>query len=193
MTYDRVALLQAFASDKPCGDCGADIGAEHTENCDVARCLVTGEQRLGCGEQHDCGRDVHTRWWPGARECAEWGWFMKINGRFEPALNEIPRRAEWNAAKRQWERRPGEACGTEHVEHEWAIRAKAGVVVVNARDGDPTIRIATVRGSVDVPREAVTQLIDALTDVTKPYGTPSAAEVVRALSGAVRLSSMTGL
>lgn len=47
-----------------CNDCGVDVGAEHADGCDVARCLVTGLQRLSCGEEHDCGADVWTGKWP---------------------------------------------------------------------------------------------------------------------------------
>lgn len=79
---------------RPCRNCGAKVGQEHKERCEVARCLVTGQQRLLCidfggspiaGAEavytnsqdefeeffktptgHDCGRDV----WRGAQEAS---------------------------------------------------------------------------------------------------------------------------
>lgn len=59
----------------PCNDCGVGVCAEHTDGCDVARCLVTGFQRLSCGEDHDCGGDVWTGKWPGVAECEALGWW----------------------------------------------------------------------------------------------------------------------
>jgi hypothetical protein len=35
-------------SENPCPDCGAEVGTAHDGNCDVARCLWTGRQRLQC-------------------------------------------------------------------------------------------------------------------------------------------------
>lgn len=58
-----------------CGDCAVKPGEPHTDGCDVARCLVTGAQRLACDEHHDCGRDIWTDTWPGVAECIEFGWY----------------------------------------------------------------------------------------------------------------------
>lgn len=46
-------------TDNVCPDCAAPAGEAHDAGCDVARCLVTGLQRLGCRAGHDCGED---RW-----------------------------------------------------------------------------------------------------------------------------------
>lgn len=52
-----------------CPDCDVTVGQAHVGDeidggCDVARCLVTGLQRLMCEADHgadqDCGRDVWT-------------------------------------------------------------------------------------------------------------------------------------
>ena len=77
--------------DPDCPDCGAGIGQPHDDGCDVARCLVTGMQRLQCDGWHKeaalreavpgifedpvCGQDAWTGQWPGAAECDEYGWY----------------------------------------------------------------------------------------------------------------------
>jgi hypothetical protein len=45
-----------------CPDCEVPIGMAHVGECDVARSLVTGLQRLMCDLNHDCGSDN----WSGA-------------------------------------------------------------------------------------------------------------------------------
>lgn len=51
----------------PCNDCAVAPGTPHLNGCDVARCMFTGEQRLGCDrhEHDDCGDDVWTGRWDG--------------------------------------------------------------------------------------------------------------------------------
>ena len=60
-----------------CPDCGAARGDKHTEGCDVARCLVTGLQRLACLNDHDHGADEWSGRWPGEAECEEFGWWVR--------------------------------------------------------------------------------------------------------------------
>jgi hypothetical protein len=80
---------------RSCGDCGAKPGERHSDGCDVARCLVTGRQRLSCDvgavvfgwpetrPHDDCGSQVWPGEWPGVAECEEFGWhsFFESPGR----------------------------------------------------------------------------------------------------------------
>ena len=57
-----------------CPDCQVPPSHLHADDCDIARCAHTGQQRLNC--EHD---DCNTRWtgqWPGEAECAEYGWWV---------------------------------------------------------------------------------------------------------------------
>lgn len=65
-----------------CPRCMAAIGAAHDARCDVARCLDNGGQRAlrehvffngGKAEDHTCGHDVWTGYYPGEKEAAEYG------------------------------------------------------------------------------------------------------------------------
>lgn len=75
-----------------CPDCYVSVGQKHNVDCDVARCLATGEQRLahlplaeaalveGFGVIvgiHDCGQDTWTGEHRGAAECREFGWWCR--------------------------------------------------------------------------------------------------------------------
>ena len=62
--------IVATCSGPNCPDCSVPVGAEHEDGCDVARCQHGG-QRLSCGEDHDCGRDVWTGEWWWIRDPAE--------------------------------------------------------------------------------------------------------------------------
>jgi hypothetical protein len=100
-----------------CPDCGAPAGAEHGDGCDVARCLATGHQRLSCTAGHGCGRDVWTGRWPGEAECAEFGWWARLQPPLgwvscepgwpdaQPDLNRLHREAVWDPAAHRWRRR----------------------------------------------------------------------------------------
>jgi hypothetical protein len=91
-----------------CPDCNAPIGAEHVTwddpqfgngECDVARCLETGRQRLSCEESHDHGRDVWTGEWPGERECFEMGLLTESG---DPDLNRLLSEGRWDKVTRRW-------------------------------------------------------------------------------------------
>lgn len=62
---------------RSCNDCGAPAGEPHGDDCDVARCLVTGIQRLQCSARHDCGSQAWPGEWPGVAECEEFGWWAE--------------------------------------------------------------------------------------------------------------------
>ncbi len=52
-----------------CHDCSARPGQKHQEGCDVERCSVCGEQRLGCDcKGHDKEFAKWTGIWPGMAE-----------------------------------------------------------------------------------------------------------------------------
>lgn len=87
-----------------CPDCAVAVGEAHIYDecdggCDVARCLVTGLQRLMCDLDHDCGRDVWTGWWPGLVDCERLGWML---GPGFPDLNRLYTETTWDPARCAW-------------------------------------------------------------------------------------------
>lgn len=104
----------------------------HDDGCDVARCLVTGRQRISCNvgtvvfgwpekyPHDDCGSEAWSGEWPGHAECAEFGWhsFFEPGGRgwvrceaADPRagtdLNRLVVEASWDSQACRW-RRPGD-------------------------------------------------------------------------------------
>lgn len=106
---------------RACGDCGVPPGTAHIDGCDVARCMATGEQRLQCYLDHDCGADVWTGQWPGDAECQEFGWWVQDRCAeglgFVPCaadapgavedLNRLVYDAEWDVVAGRWRKRAG--------------------------------------------------------------------------------------
>lgn len=115
-----------------CPDCGAGIGKPHQDGCDVARCLVTGRQRLQCGDEdfpdgehpgENCGDDIWTGEWPGTVECREYGWWVtwvdpQPGERYgawlaaapgdpeaTPDLNRLTAECDWDRQAHRWVRR----------------------------------------------------------------------------------------
>jgi hypothetical protein len=89
-----------------CPDCDAAVGEAHIYDevnggCDVARCLMTGLQRLTCETDHDCGQDVWTGWWPGQLDCERLGWML---GPDLPDLNRLYTEATWDTDRYAWVR-----------------------------------------------------------------------------------------
>lgn len=62
-----------------CPDCAVPPGTIHQDGCDIARCRLTGQQRLQCDhvKEDDCGT-VWTGEWPGVVECRELGWYVRL-------------------------------------------------------------------------------------------------------------------
>lgn len=94
--------------EQTCPDCGVGVGEAHVYDevdggCDVARCLVTGLQRLMCDADHaadqDCGHDVWTGWSPGLLDCEQLGWMI---GPGFPDLNRLYTEATWDPAGCAW-------------------------------------------------------------------------------------------
>lgn len=55
-----------------CPDCGAGVGQPHKINCDIERCSICGQQRIGCNcEDHDPGRSRWTGVFPLLKNVAE--------------------------------------------------------------------------------------------------------------------------
>lgn len=87
-----------------CPTCIAGIGDVHPVECDVARCLVTGGQRLlrahkdddprikEDGYAHLCGEDIWTGYYPGEREASRYG----------VPLDTLKREGHWDAQRMEW-------------------------------------------------------------------------------------------
>lgn len=140
-----------------CNDCGVEAAAEHLDVCDVARCQVTGLQRLMCGADHDCGLDVWTGAWTGAAECSEYGWpmFPRASPEDLPDLNRLIMQAEWDQRARRW-RRPGDPVDDTFYVH-WHV--EGGLALPRAR--------YTLDG-VSVPEEALPALLAAIAGNAAP-------------------------
>lgn len=112
-----------------CPDCGVEIGTPHDINCDVARCLVTGGQRLSCDnhrDRTDCGEDIWTGKWPGVMECEEFGWYSIFTDRGWQSctkdtpgatadLNRLADEGVWDVTANRF-RRPGDIMVVPFVE-----------------------------------------------------------------------------
>jgi hypothetical protein len=67
-----------------CPDCQVGVGVEHSDGCDVARCMDNGGQRLACSAFQEtrhagyCGDDTWSGYWPGVMECEEFGWWSRM-------------------------------------------------------------------------------------------------------------------
>lgn len=113
---------------RPCNDCQANPGDAHDEGCDVARCMLTGQQRIQCDECRHCNTCTHTScdpdiWtgeWPGLAECREYGWWCYFgpdygeqgwirceadNPRAREDLNRLVAEGTWDPEAKRWRRR----------------------------------------------------------------------------------------
>jgi hypothetical protein len=103
---------------RPCRDCGVDLGEAHIPGCDVPRCLQTGIQALQCDgyyepsgrrvcdcadedddgylvhvcglEPHECDGQVWDGCWPGTEECVEYGLYSYFDSGWHPCGPEHP-------------------------------------------------------------------------------------------------------
>lgn len=107
-----------------CPDCGVGVGVEHSDGCDVARCLGNGQQRLMCrvfnqleDSEEECGGDTWSGYLPGVLECEKFGfWSVMVPGRgWVPVpvgtpgavhdLNRLVTERRWSREDRGWVRR----------------------------------------------------------------------------------------
>jgi hypothetical protein len=99
----RSRELPTLGSMPHCPDCGVAVGNAHISDrrggCDVARCLVTGRQRLSCEADHDCGQDVWSDWWPGEADCESFGWML---GPGAPDILRLYTEAVWDPEQGRW-------------------------------------------------------------------------------------------
>lgn len=118
---ERVTEIVRWCHDDgPCHDCGAAIGADHDEGCDVVRCSETGTQRLsthalGFAGEHECAPGPWTGMWPGVEECIEFGWYSRFEGGWHrcgpadegagPDLNRLTLDAQWDRGRQKWAQR----------------------------------------------------------------------------------------
>lgn len=110
-----------------CRQCQVQPGEAHEDGCGVARCMLTGQQRI----QHDCADhcdtcncvpcppDIWTGEWPGVAECREFGWWCYFvpygdpswvpcgpeHPDAQPDLNRLHVEAVWDAAAKRWRHR----------------------------------------------------------------------------------------
>jgi hypothetical protein len=84
-----------------CPGCNVPIGVSHVLTCDVARCLMNGGQRVlkdhktlngKVEENHYCGQDIWTGFYPGEKEATEYGVPLMV-------LKELGR---WDQEKIRW-------------------------------------------------------------------------------------------
>lgn len=123
-----MTIGEKIFEDARCGDCYVKPGEPHDDGCDVARCLVTGLQRLQCSGIHfheavapgcytprDCGRDIWTGRWPGDDDAIALGWYSvfrpgdggwvrcdKDTPDAVPDLNRLATEARWDRESASW-------------------------------------------------------------------------------------------
>jgi hypothetical protein len=100
---------------RPCQDCGAQLGTAHEYGCDVARCPRTGTQQLACDRLHECGADIWDGVWPGTSAAVEYGWYSHLDHGWQPCgpehpqavpdLNRVPLECDWNPQRKAWVKR----------------------------------------------------------------------------------------
>jgi len=114
-----------MSKNKPCPDCGVDVGKTHKPGCDVERCPNCGGQLISCGcldskkkkKWIEKNLIPWTGIWPGIAECQEFGWYTRRIEE-EPGwvpcsaddpgaredLNRLMREAAWDKKKKRFMR-----------------------------------------------------------------------------------------
>jgi hypothetical protein len=99
-----------------CPDCHVEPGAAHFEGCDVARCMLTGLQRITCRQCRHGGPDIWTGRERGTDECEEFGWWAYFKPQWgwrecgpdhpgaRPDLNRLLVEAVWDPNLKRWTR-----------------------------------------------------------------------------------------
>lgn len=108
------ALKEALREQPECPGCAVAIGEPHVNDCDIARCLVTGCPRLLCEEDHDHGRHDWSGVFPGTIDAIELGLWARLEPGMGwvpatpddedamPDLNALIQRCHWDSNSQRW-------------------------------------------------------------------------------------------
>ena len=109
-----------FPTEDPvsCSSCDAPPGSYHTPGCDVERCPDCGRQHISCSHAGKARKHPRLPWtgaWPGAIECAEFGWYATMNSNGPgwvacdpgtpgsiPDINRLYKEAKWDPEKKRF-------------------------------------------------------------------------------------------
>lgn len=154
-------LLARWYSDDPCPDCGVGLRIAHGQDCDVARCVFTGLQRISCeGEDHRCGNAVHDGYWPGQKDCARLGWTLRHGDQAMADLHRLLTEGVWNRERGCWEAPEGAAYGTPDAVMEWFV---PGGLVVKTTERSAQVTIAAFGSRITVQRAELGEMCWHLT------------------------------
>lgn len=113
-----IALRLALEIQTLCPRCLVEVGVPHTQDCVIARCLITGRQRVQCSEDHDCGQQEWSGVYPGTLDAIELGLWSRLEPTLGwvpstpededaiPDLNTLLHRCYWDATGQRWIEKP---------------------------------------------------------------------------------------